>query len=39
MENDTCQMATVDMDIQMDDHFYYQILSDYVGLPIEGSMS
>ena len=28
--------GTVDMDIQMDDHFYYQILSDYVGLPIEG---
>ena len=28
--------GTVDVDIQMNDHFYYQILSDYVGLPIEG---
>lgn len=28
--------GTVDVDFQMDEHFYYQILSDYAGLPIEG---
>ena len=28
--------GTVSLQVQMDDSYYYQILSDYVGLPIEG---
>ena len=28
--------GTVSVDVEVDDSFYYQILSDYVGLPIEG---
>ena len=28
--------GTVSIDINVDDSYYYQILSDYVGLPIEG---
>ena len=28
--------GSVAMRVEMDDSYYYQILSDYVGLPIEG---
>ena len=28
--------ASVAMDVEVDDSYYYQILSDYVGIPIEG---
>lgn len=28
--------GTVDVDVDVDDSYYYQILSDYVGMPIEG---
>ncbi len=28
--------GTVNIDVSVDDSYYYQILSDYVGLPIEG---
>ncbi len=28
--------GSVQVDVQLDDDIYYQILSEYVGLPIEG---
>ncbi len=31
--------GTVDVDVDVDDGYYYQILSDYAGIPIEGEYS